>query len=44
VETLSVVEGILRDDPVDVYKRMDFATRDGYRHVVERIAKRSPLS
>ena len=28
----------------DVYAEMDFATRDRYRHVVERIAKRSPLS
>lgn len=28
----------------DVYSEMDFATRDRYRHVVERIAKRSRLS
>ena len=26
----------------DVYSEMDFATRDRYRHVVERIAKRQP--
>ena len=28
----------------DVYREMDFATRDRYRHVVERIAKHSPLA
>ncbi|WP_295412895.1 glycoside hydrolase family 94 protein [uncultured Thiodictyon sp.] len=39
VETMSVVERILRLDPGGVYGRMDFATRDRYRHVVERIAK-----
>lgn len=44
VETLSRVEQTLREDPADVYSRMDFATRDGYRHAVERIARRSPQS
>ena len=39
VETMSVVEQILREDPGGVYGRMDFATRDRYRHVVEKIAK-----
>ncbi|MBP7341813.1 MAG: hypothetical protein KA957_05810 [Syntrophaceae bacterium] len=43
VETLSVVEKVLREDPADVYIRMDFVTRDHYRHVVERIAKHSPI-
>ena len=28
----------------DVYSEMDFATRDRYRHVVERIASESPLA
>lgn len=28
-------------DPADVYARMDFRTRDRYRHVVERLAKRT---
>ncbi|HWA39624.1 MAG TPA: glucoamylase family protein [Burkholderiales bacterium] len=37
VETLSVVERALREDPV--YGTMDFATRDRYRHAVERLAK-----
>ncbi|MET0383857.1 MAG: cyclic beta 1-2 glucan synthetase, partial [Burkholderiaceae bacterium] len=39
VETLSSVEQILREDPCGVYGRMDFATRDAYRHAVERIAR-----
>jgi cyclic beta-1,2-glucan synthetase len=39
VETLSVVEQILRLDPADVYSKMDFPTRDRYRHVVEEIPK-----
>jgi len=43
VEDLSVVEQILRTDVGGVYGKMDFATRDRYRHVVERIAKASPL-
>ncbi len=41
VESQSVVEHALGGDPADVYADMDFATRDRYRHVVERIAKRS---
>jgi cellobiose phosphorylase len=44
VETMSVVEATLREDPGGAYGRMDFATRDRYRHVVERIANSSPLS
>src|SRR2546427_3519755 len=44
VETMSVVEPTLREDPGGAYGRMDFATRDRYRHVVENIAKRSPLT
>src|SRR5688572_3359543 len=42
VETMSVVERSLREDRV--YGAMDFATRDRYRHAVEKIAKASPLS
>lgn len=38
VESLSVVDRTLREDPAAVYARMDFATRDVYRHAVERIA------
>jgi cyclic beta-1,2-glucan synthetase len=44
VETLSKVDNTLREDPADVYSRMDFTTRDTYRHAVERIARRSPAS
>nr|WP_211287749.1 glucoamylase family protein [Xanthomonas dyei] len=40
VESMSVVEQRLRSDPADVYARMDFQTRDAYRHVVERLAQR----
>ncbi|MCC7132600.1 MAG: hypothetical protein IT352_08145 [Gemmatimonadales bacterium] len=41
VEGQSRTEAILRSDPSGDYPRMTFATRDHYRHVVERIAKRS---
>ncbi len=44
VETMSVVDRTLREDPGGVYDKMDFATRDRYRHVVEKIAKSSRLS
>ncbi len=41
VETMSVVEQTLRQDPADIYGKMEFATRDQYRHMIEKIAKRS---
>ena len=44
VETVSIVERVLRADPADVYNRMDFATRDRYRHVMEATARYSPMS
>ncbi len=44
VETMSGVEQKLREDPGGVYGRMDFATRDSYRHAVEKTAKASGLS
>lgn len=44
VETISIVEQILREDTSDTYIKMDFATRDRYRHVVEQIAKNSLIS
>jgi len=43
VESLSGTEAVLLRDPSDAYPRMTFATRDRYRHVVEDIAKNSPL-
>ena len=44
VESTSVVEQILRRDPQDVYRAMEFATRDRYRHSIERIAKEGGLA
>ena len=44
VESLSVVEQTLREDPSGVYPRMDFGSRDRYRQIVEETAKSSPLS
>lgn len=40
VESQSVVEQTLRGDPAGVYGKMNFGTRDLYRHAVEKIAKR----
>ena len=44
VETLSVVEQALLEDPGGVYGRMDFATRDRYRHAIEKVAKKGRLT
>ena len=44
VETLSLVEKILRTDPAGVYGAMDFATRDRYRHAIEFFARHSDCS
>lgn len=44
VEGQSVVEKVLLADPAGAYANMDFATRDEYRHVVEKLAKQSTLS
>ena len=44
VETMSAVESTLRLDPADTYGKMDFATRDNYRHIIERVAKQSGLA
>ena len=41
VESQSIVEQILREDPAGIHALMTFETRDRYRHVVERIAKRT---
>lgn len=40
----SRVEQILSREPADDYSRMDFATRNRYRHAVEAIARRSQRS
>ncbi|UAY53560.1 GH36-type glycosyl hydrolase domain-containing protein [Ferruginibacter albus] len=44
VEKNSIVETILSEDVSGIYPRMDFYTRDNYRHAVEKIAKHSTLS
>ncbi|HET7218794.1 MAG TPA: glucoamylase family protein [Vicinamibacterales bacterium] len=43
-ERVSLVEQILREDPAGAYERMDFLTRDRYRHSVEELAKRAKAS
>lgn len=44
VETMSLVDRTLREDPAGVYAQMDFNTRDAYRHVVEKVARISGVS
>jgi len=36
-----LIDPELAKDPAGVYSKMDFATRDRYRHVIERISKRT---
>ena len=43
VESMSVVEKILLKDIGGIYGRMDFTTRDRYRHVIEKISKNSQI-
>ncbi|MFA7329472.1 MAG: glucoamylase family protein [Candidatus Delongbacteria bacterium] len=43
VESHSRTEHILRGEAAGVYPRMDFPTRDSYRHVVEALARRFRL-
>lgn len=40
VESLSIIEHLLRQDPLAVYPKMDFTTRDKYRQVVEHLARK----
>ncbi len=40
-ESVSLVDPVLGEDPTGAYAKMDFATRDRYRHVIERISKRT---
>ena len=44
VESMSFVEKVLREDQHGCYAANDFATRDRYRHVIDRLAKCSDLS
>ncbi len=41
VESLNSIDRELMKDPSHVYHRMDFATRDNYRHAIEKLAKRT---
>jgi len=43
-EAHALVEKILDKDPLGVYRRMDFETRDNYRKKVEFLAEHSPLN
>ncbi len=43
VESQSIVERILKNDPLGVYVEMNFSTRDHYRHVVEKMAKKAKV-
>ena len=38
-ESVSLVEQVLRRDPAGVYSRMDFRSRDRYRHAIEELSK-----
>lgn len=44
VEQMSLVEQVLLSDPHGVYGKMDFVTRDLYRHATERIAKQAQIT
>jgi len=43
-EQTSRVEQILRDDPAEIYKGMDFDTRNSYRSIIEELARHSAFS
>ena len=44
IESHSEVEKILSEDPLNVYQRMDFETRDRYRKRIEGLAEKSKFS
>lgn len=43
-EEVSLVESEFKKDPSSVYSKMDFQSRDAYRHQVEKIARRFKVS
>src|SRR5829696_2571021 len=43
-EKVSLIEPLLGKDPAGDYLRMEFVSRDRYRHVIERISKRTRAS
>jgi cellobiose phosphorylase len=44
VESLSIVEQTLREDPAGMHVMQNFASRDRYRHVIEDVARRCERS
>jgi cyclic beta-1,2-glucan synthetase len=40
-ERVSTIDPVLAKDPANAYSEMDFDTRDRYRHVIEKIARRT---
>ena len=43
-EKVSLIDPLLGQDPAGAYSHMEFASRDRYRHVIERISKRTRSS
>jgi cyclic beta-1,2-glucan synthetase len=43
-EKVSLIEPVLGSDPGGAYSHMEFSSRDRYRHVIERIGKRTRTS
>ena len=43
-ESVSLIDPLLGQDPAGAYLKMEFASRDRYRHVIERISKRTNTS
>ena len=43
VENMSSVHSVLSGDPSGIYNKMNFNTRDMYRHVVEKLARKSKI-
>ena len=43
-EKVSLIEPVLGSDPSGAYSQMEFSSRDRYRHVIERIGKRTRTS
>jgi cyclic beta-1,2-glucan synthetase len=43
-ESVSLIDPLLGKDPAGAYLQMEFGSRDRYRHVVERISKRTLFS
>ena len=43
-EKINGVEEILKQDPVDVYSKMDNNTKDSYRNIIKEISKKTKIS